>query len=162
MTTKPLTAEEIRTLRALLDDDGPDTLADLYRWLPAATEPVRPDLGEPNDTPARSGYGSRALINLAVHHLRDQEMKTGWRALDPTRVPIITRLGVVPALLWWCHTIRRHMTAARLTPPAGPEAASVDAAASWLTGVLPFVWPSRGRRSWPVTCSRSAIAWRRL
>jgi len=137
--TKPLTVDEIRTLRHLLDGDGPDTLADLYARLPAATEPARPDLGEPNDTPHRGGYGSKALINLAVHHLRDQELKSGWRALDPTRAPIITRLGVVPALLWWCHTIRQRMTAARVTPPAGPEAASVDAASGWLAGVLPFV-----------------------
>lgn len=135
----PLAADEIRTWRGLLTGDGPDTLAGLYGRLPAATDPARPDVGEPNDVPARSTPGSRALINLAVHHLRDQTLKTGWRALDPTRAAIITRLGVVPSLVWWCHSVRDQMATARLTPPAGPTAATVDAAAAWLAQVLPFV-----------------------
>lgn len=139
MTTTPLTVEEIRTLRDLLSGDGPDTLANLYGRLPAATEPAQPDLGEPNDTPHRGGYGSQALINLTVHHLRDQEMKTGWRNLDPTRAPIITRLGVVPALAWWCRKVQARMTAARLDPPAGPGSATINDEAAWLAGVLPFI-----------------------
>jgi len=139
VTTRPLTAEEIRTLRDLLSGDGPDTLANLYGRLPAATESAQPDLGEANDVPHRGGYGSQALINLTVHHLRDQEMKTGWRNLDPTRAPIITRLGVVPALAWWCRKVQARMTAARLDPPAGPGSATINDEAAWLAGVLPFI-----------------------
>lgn len=139
MIVKPLTVEEIRTLRDILDGDGPNTIASLYSRLPQTTEPATPDRGEPNDIPARGTPGSRALINLAVHHLRDQELKTGWRDLDPTRAPIITRLGVVPALLWWCRKVHDKMAAARLNPPAGPGSATINDETAWLAGVLPFI-----------------------